>query len=82
MNFSDEYEYELDGFTYYVSVSGQMRNIEGHIVPDLDFIQIYDDMGELVDVGHDHYEIIYQDALDREYELELHTTDFDYYDIA
>lgn len=79
MKFSDEFEVEVAGNTYYVNVEGRKARQDTKIVNDIEFIEIHDELGELVDVDHENYEEVYQDALDREYEFEVHSANFDYY---
>jgi hypothetical protein len=74
MHFKDEFEYEIKGQTYYVEVSGQLTDYG----TELDNVTISDDMGE-IDSTHEHYDEIYSYTQDRDYEVEVHHTDFEYY---
>lgn len=78
MNFRDEYEFELDGATFYVEVEGERYLDEGKTITELSTIDISDSDGP-IDSDHQHYFTIRRDAEEREYELEVHSRDFDYY---
>lgn len=74
MQFKDEFEYEINGETFYVEVNGQITPYE----TILDVVTISDDSGE-IDETHQHFSEISEYARDRNYEVEIHATDFDYY---
>jgi hypothetical protein len=80
MTFRDEYEYEVNGTVYYVSLEGQKSRLDNRVVNDIETISITDELGEMIDVDNEHYDEIYEDALNRDVELEVHSRDFDYYD--
>jgi len=77
MRFSDEFEHEVEGVDYTVSVEGEV-NKHGEI--DVDYVCAYDSNGDPLDEDHDHYGILSDEAHSREYTPEIHNTDFDYYE--
>jgi hypothetical protein len=72
--FKDEFELELNGNTFYVEVEGDAS--DGIEVTD---VKIFDDFGHPVDDTHEYYDDIYNEAVIRDYEVEEHSRDFDYY---
>ena len=75
MRFKEEFEYEISGSVYCVSVSGQLVGYES-IVDD---VIITDHLGEQLEESHKHYDEIHSFAVEKEYDIEIHTADFDYY---
>lgn len=74
LSFKDEFEYDVNGVTYYVSVEGNLTD-SGTI---LDRVLIEDNDG-VIDADHAAFEEINEYAHNREYEVEEHSVDFDYY---
>lgn len=76
MNFNDEFEYEAnDDQLFYVEVQGEVSDGETHIQE----VTISDGVNK-IESDHPLFEEIYAEALNREYEPEVHGRDFDYYD--
>lgn len=80
MYFNDEYELELDGETFCVEVEGDTYLEEGVQFYELDSVSISDEIGNSLDEEHPKYDAVKQDALDRAYEVEIHSRDFDHSD--
>ena len=79
MTFRDEYEYEVDGQTFYVEVEGEKFEEDSYIYTEITSVLICDETGQTVDSDNEHYLEIYRDAKERDYDIELHSRDFDYY---
>ena len=77
MQFQDEFECEVDGRTFNVYVEGKKILDDGYIFNHISHIEIWDDYGEMVGTDEEVYTTIYEDVLDREFELEIHSRDFD-----
>lgn len=79
MEFMEEYEYQaINGGLYDVSLKVELRAGE-YLVKEL---TITDALGNVVDEEDEVYDEIVLDVRDREYAVELHETNFDYYDIC
>lgn len=76
MRFTDEYEVEINGSTYFVSVSGRHYSQDNQMIDDID---VCDGLSELVDEDSPDYAEILSDARSREYNVEVHGRDFDRY---
>lgn len=77
MQFNDEFEFETkDGNVYDVEVTGKLTS-EGTTVEE---VQIFDSLGNLLDDEHDDYAEVHVEAMSREYEPEVHSSDFDHYE--
>ena len=76
MEFHDEFEVETNGRTYSVEVEGEMFQDDF----ELRTITIMDELGQIVGDENTDFEEVYNEAQFRDYEIELHTTDFDYYE--
>ncbi len=79
MNFQDEYEFEIDGETYYVAVTGYVHGDEHDVMTEVKTVKICDQYGEDIDEDSVHYPEIIEDAKTRQYDIEMHTSDFSYY---
>lgn len=80
MIFRDDYEYEVGGQTYYIEVEGTQVIEDDELFTEVNAISITDEAGNILDEEHEHYSEIFRDAQEREYEVEEHNTNFDYYD--
>lgn len=73
MTFRDEYEYVTGDQTFYVEVEGVKYLEDGVSHTELTHLIISDHTGQ-IDDEHEHFAEVFQDAHEREYELELHST--------
>ncbi len=77
MKFQDEYEYVSDdGVVYDVEVEVLKTENAKVVVKSL---LITDGLGNDVDENSELYENIKLDAMDRDYDIEVHSNDFDFY---
>ena len=74
MKFTDEFEHEFLGNTYYISVNGAMEDDEFV----LETINVTDELGNVITEADDVYEECLLAANTREYEVEVHERNFDY----
>jgi hypothetical protein len=80
MNFQDEFEFESsNGNTYYVYVTGSKYLDNGLWFNSLDEIQVRDELGELVDEHDEVMSEVTEEAVHRDYDLEIHSTDNSFY---
>lgn len=77
MEFKDEFELEMGGKTFFVEVEGEM-SVEGDV--DLNAVIIRDELGQLLGAEDESYGEVLTEVNLRDYEIELHEADFDYYE--
>lgn len=77
MLFKDEYEDIIDGQTFFVEVEGVAL---GNGEYKFNNILFTDGMGDTVEDDHPLFEALQDRLFSREFELEVHSTDFDYYE--
>jgi hypothetical protein len=78
MEIRDEFEFTTDeGITYSVSVSGRIIEEDGFPTNVIDAITMSNGVEE-IDEDHDDYDEIFDYAQNREYNPEIHETDFGY----
>lgn len=83
MLFKDEYEFvsEESGSTYYVYQEGELIFGNRFFEKIINYLQIFNEDGSLVEEGDADYDEIYCDAQEREFPLEVHSRDFDREDV-
>ncbi len=82
MKFKDEYETEHAGQTFYVEVEGEQFVEDSFIHTEIGEVHIVSELGEAIDEDHHLYLDLVKEAKEREYEPEVHSRDFDYYEEA
>lgn len=79
MYFSDEFEYEAtNGMTFYIEVDGEAFDEHGEVFKEIKTISISNDDGE-IDNTHECYNEVVNEVHNRDYEVEVHSSDFEYY---
>lgn len=78
--FNDEFEMTAsDGKTYYIEVDGAKFSENGQVFTEINQITVHDESGMLFDEDNDIMREISEEAFDRDYEVEVHSRDMDYY---
>lgn len=81
MKIRDEFEFTNQaGETFYVNVEGKQIVMEGKLFNDIQKIEITQENGENITSDDDCYAEILEECLYRDYELEEHSSDFNFYD--
>lgn len=76
MNFQDEFEYTTNNSTYFVKVEGRVVEDEEFIFNEISHIEVYDSLGDQIDEDHADFSEVYEEALNREYEVEEYNSYF------
>lgn len=80
MELRDEFEFTTDSnITYSVSVSGKIIEEDGFPTNVIDTISIHNGIEE-IDEDHPDFDEVFDYSQNREYNPEVHSRDFDYYD--
>ena len=78
--FQDEFEHEIDGKLYYISVEGQQYSEEDGDYTDIESVDIADEEGTTLERGDTNFAEIQEVVHNRDYQVEEHSTNFDHYD--
>lgn len=77
MKFQEEFEFEIDDITYNIEVTG--RAVTDYST-EVESVTVTDPLGNELEQDHPHYLKAWEEATEREYDLELHEGDFNTYD--
>ena len=77
MKFREEFEHEIEGKIYNVEVSGEA--VTDYSV-EIETVRVTDGLGNELEEDDPDFLIAREEAENRDYDLELHNTDFDTYD--
>lgn len=80
MYFQQDFEFEAsNGLNYFIEVEGE-KFFEGtEAFTELDTVTIHDEQGNRIDASDSIFEELNSEAFDRDYEVEIHHTDNNYY---
>jgi hypothetical protein len=83
MKFNDDFEFEAStGEVFYLSVVGEKFIEDGQIYTEIMSVEAADESGDLVEQDHPLMSEINEEAQYRDYDIEIHSSDFDYYENA
>lgn len=77
MYFTNEFELEVNGNEYFIEVEGEQFEEDDQLFHSISSITIKDSVGNLVESDHPDYFDIKQEVNNREFDLEVHESDFE-----